>query len=283
MYKNNLLPINSKGYKPFLRGGLLPDHCNFPPKTEKLFMVPSKKLRSRAQHMWLRLLPLFVLILLAAAAFILDLGQYLRIESLQANHEQLTEWVSSDRLLAILTFFSVYVGVVLMSVPGPIILTLVGGFLFGPFWGTIITVISATTGATIVFLCAKYSLGEAFRNRSGRLIQKMEFGFQRNALTYLFILRLVPLFPFGMVNIGAALFRVKLKIFVFATTFGIVPAVYIVSLFGAGLEEIVEAKDGLLLQKIFTPKIIASLIGLAALAATPVVYKSVMRKRSNKK
>jgi uncharacterized membrane protein YdjX (TVP38/TMEM64 family) len=111
----------------------------------------------------------------------------------------------------------------------------------------------------------------------------MEFGFQRNALTYLFILRLVPLFPFGMVNIGAALFRVKLKIFVFATTFGIVPAVYIVSLFGAGLEEIVEAKDGLLLQKIFTPKIIASLIGLAALAATPVVYKSVMRKRSNKK
>jgi len=109
----------------------------------------------------------------------------------------------------------------------------------------------------------------------------MEAGFQRNSLTYLLILRLVPLFPFGAVNLAAAIFQVKLKTFLIATAFGIIPAVFVVSFFGAGMEELLQTNEALSFTSIFTPKIIAALLGLAGLVSAPAIYKNMIRRMEN--
>src|SRR5919106_4058595 len=151
-----------------------------------------------------RLLPLGLLLLAILAAFGLGLDDYISFEQLERNRAQLLALVDRHPVLAPLAFMLVYAAVIALSVPGGAILTVAGGFLFGIAPATLYVVVGATIGATIVFLIARTALGEALRAKAGPRIRRMEEGFRADALSYLLVLRLIPIFPFWLVNIVPA-------------------------------------------------------------------------------
>ncbi|MCA3675177.1 MAG: TVP38/TMEM64 family protein, partial [Methylobacterium sp.] len=147
-----------------------------------------------------------------------------------------------------------------------------GGFLFGATLGTLLSVTGATIGATLIFLFAKALLGENALDRFGAPAARLAEGIRRNAGPYLLVLRLVPLFPFFLVNLVPAFVGVKLLTYVLTTFFGIIPGTAVFSLAGAGLGSVMDQGGAITPGSILTPEIIAGLVGLAvlSLAAIPL-------------
>ncbi|AWZ03096.1 TVP38/TMEM64 family inner membrane protein YdjZ [Rhodobiaceae bacterium] len=220
-----------------------------------------------------RLIPLVVLAAGLVAFFVLDLGQYVTLDALKENREFLQTFVAENTALAFTVYMAVYTVMVAFSLPGALIATLTGGFLFGTIFGGLATVVAATVGATIVFLIAKTALGDTLRAKAGPGIQKMEAGFQKNAFSYLMVLRLVPLFPFFLVNLAPAFLGVKLRTFVVATFFGIIPGTFVFASVGNGLGAIFDEGGEPNLGIIFQPEVLGPILALAALSLVPVIYK----------
>jgi uncharacterized membrane protein YdjX (TVP38/TMEM64 family) len=219
-----------------------------------------------------------VWILLAAlaaigAAHAAGLGDLLSLTALARHREALVGLVADHALVAALGFVGVYVLVVALSVPGAVVLTLVGGFLFGAALGTVLTVTGATIGATLVFLLARRVLGErATLDRLGPQAGRLAEAIRRNAASYLLVLRLVPLFPFFLVNLVPAFVGVRLSTYVLTTVFGILPGTFVFSLAGAGLGGVLDAGGTFDARSVLTPEVIGALLGLAllSLAAIPL-------------
>ena len=226
-----------------------------------------------------RFLPLAVLAAGLAAFLALGGARWLSFEQLQAHHEAIAGWAEAHRTLAALAYLALYALVVAFSLPGALLMTLLGGFLFGLWLGALLTVLGATAGATAVFLAARTAFGDVLRARAGPALQKMEAGFRENALSYLLVLRLVPLFPFFLVNLAAAFLGVPLAIYVAATFFGIIPGTVVYSSVGAGLGAILERGEKPDLALVTRPEILGPLLGLAALALLPALYKRWKAKR----
>ena len=224
---------------------------------------------------WQRLLPLLVLLAGLAAFFALDLNQYLNFTALGEHRQVLLDWRSSHAWLAPLIYVAIYIAVVAFSLPGGAVMTISGGFLFGAVAGGIYTVVGATLGATALFLIAKTSLGDFLLAKAGPVVKKMQAGFESNAWSYMFVLRLVPAFPFCLVNLAPAFLGVPLRIYVIATLFGIMPATFVFSLVGAGLGSVFDSGKTFTIQGVMTPEMIAALCGLALLALLPVAYKKL--------
>jgi uncharacterized membrane protein YdjX (TVP38/TMEM64 family) len=222
-----------------------------------------------------RFLPLAVLLLAIAAAFGLGLDDYISFDQLERHRAQLLGFVDRHPLLAPLAFMVTYAAVIALSIPGGAILTMAGGFLFGVAAATCYVVIAATTGATIVFLIAKTALGDSLRRKAGPAMRRMEAGFRENALNYLLFLRLVPVFPFWLVNLVPAFLGVPLSTYVLATLVGIIPGSLVYASVGNGLGTVFEAGGRPDLDIIFQPEIILPILGLAALAILPVAYKKI--------
>jgi uncharacterized membrane protein YdjX (TVP38/TMEM64 family) len=220
-----------------------------------------------------RLLPLGLLLLAIVAAFGLGLDDYISFEQLERNRAQLLALVDRHPVLAPLAFMLVYAAVIALSVPGGAILTLAGGFLFGVGAGTCYVVIAATAGATVVFLIARTALGDSLRQKAGPAMRRMEAGFRDNALNYLLFLRLIPLFPFWLVNLVPAFLGVPLRTYVVATCIGIIPGSLVYASVGNGLGAVFEAGGTPDLGIIFRPQIMLPIVGLAILAILPVAYK----------
>ena len=227
-----------------------------------------------------RLLPLGVLLAALVVAFALRLDRYLSFEQLAAHREWLLAEVARLGLVAPVLFVLVYAAATGLSIPGATILTLTGGFLFGTLAGTAIVVIGATLGAAIVFLVARTAFGNALRARAGPFIRKLEDGFRANALNYLLVLRLVPLFPFWLVNLVPAFLGVRLSTFVVGTFIGIIPGAFVYASLGSGVGALIESGERPDLGIIFTPRVLLPLVGLAVLALLPVAYKWLQRKRT---
>jgi uncharacterized membrane protein YdjX (TVP38/TMEM64 family) len=165
--------------------------------------------------------------------------------------------------------------------------TIFGGFLFstvvdgipGTILAAAIVVIGATVGATALFLAARTGLGEPLRARAGPNLRRMEAGFRENAMSYLLVLRLVPLFPFWLVNLVPAFLGVPLRTYVIGTFFGIMPGTFVYASVGSGLGAILEAGESPDLGIIFKAEILIPLLGLALLALIPVIYKRIKTKR----
>ena len=192
---------------------------------------------------WLkRLLPLIVLIVVAGLVVTQGWHKYLSLEEIARNHEALTAYIGSNLILSLLAYMALYIAVVALSLPGGAALTLAGGLLFGWYIGGPATVIAATIGATILFLIAKTALGEILAARAGPWLAKLRQGFKENALSYLLFLRLVPAFPFWLVNLAPALLGVPLRTYVLGTFFGIIPGTMAFSFAGAGLGSVIEAQ-----------------------------------------
>jgi len=201
---------------------------------------PAKEIRNGG---WMkRMLP--VVILAAVAALVVSQGwhKFLTLEHIAENRDLLKGYIEQNYLLALLAYLGIYIVVIALSLPGGVFLTLTGGFLFGWLVGGIATVIAATIGATIIFLIAKTSFGEPLAARAGPKLDRLRAGFQDSALNYLLFLRLVPLFPFWLVNLAPALLGVGLGTYVLGTFIGIIPGTFAFSFAGVGLDSVIEAQ-----------------------------------------
>ena len=226
-----------------------------------------------------RLAPLAVLLVAIAAFFVFGLHHYLSFEALREHREQLLVLVEQRPFLAPLAFMAVYAAVIALSVPGGAVLTITGGFLFGIVAGSLYVVIAATLGATIVFLIAKTALGDALRAKAGPRIRRMEEGFRQDALSYLLVLRLIPLFPFWLVNIVPAFLGVPVRTYVLGTAIGIIPGSLVYASVGNGLGAVFDAGQTPDLGIIFKPAILLPIVGLAVLALLPIAYRGLKARK----
>lgn len=228
----------------------------------------------RRNLVW-RLLPLVILAGAAAAFFAAGLHRYLSFDTLRAHRVDLVAWVEAHQALAAVAFMALYAATVVFVPPSGTVLTVTGGFIFGAVLGTGYVVIGATVGATLLFLVARFALGDWLREKAGSGIRRMRDGFAENALSYLLVLRLVPLFPFWLVNIAPAFLGVRLGTFVLGTFVGIIPGTAVYAVFGAGLGSILDANQAFTLAGVLTPQVVGALVGLGLLALVPVVYKKI--------
>ncbi|MCW5751974.1 MAG: TVP38/TMEM64 family protein [Alphaproteobacteria bacterium] len=227
-----------------------------------------------------RILPLLAVAAAIAAFFAFGLDRYVTFEALREHRHELLAFVAERPLLALFAYMVVYAVAVALSLPGGLVLTIAGGFLFGLWLGTLVVVIAATVGATLIFLAARYAMGDLLRARAGPFLKAMEEGFRRDAMSYLLVLRLVPLFPFFVVNLVPAFLGVPLRTYVVATFFGIIPGTFVFASVGAGLGSIFDSGQEFTAKGILTPEIILALSGLAVLALVPVVYRRIGARRS---
>jgi uncharacterized membrane protein YdjX (TVP38/TMEM64 family) len=202
------------------------------------------------------------------------LGQYLSLETIRTHRGSLAEFVARNLLFAAFAFAAIYIAAVAFSMPGAVFLTLSGGFLFGGLLGTVLTVVSATAGAILVFLFARYLMGDRALDRFGDSAQRIAAGIRSNAAAYLLVLRLVPLFPFFLVNLVPAFVGVRLSTFAFTTLFGIVPATAVFSFAGAGLGSLLDKGETLSVRSILTPEIVGGLVALALLSLLSIPVRS---------
>ncbi len=226
-----------------------------------------------------RFAPVAVLAAGFAAFFVFGLDQYLSLEALREHRGQLQAFVAEHAALAVLVFMAVYTGSTAMSFPGATALTVAGGFLFGSAFGTAYVVLAATLGATLVFLVARSAIGDSLRKRAGPWLAKTEAGFKENAFSYLLVLRLVPLFPFFVVNLVPAFLGVNVRTYVAATLVGIIPGSFVFVSVGAGLGSVLDMSSDLTLGNVLTAEVVAALLGLSALSLLPVIYRKVKARR----
>lgn len=227
-----------------------------------------------------RLAPIVILVAGLIAFFVFDLDEYVTLSALKENRQVLADWVQRTGVLAFLIYMLVYAVVTAFSIPGGAIMTLAGGFLFGPWLGGALTVVGATIGATILFLAARYALADLLRQRAGGAIKKMEDGFRENALSYMLFLRLIPAFPFFLVNLVPAFLGVGLSTYVIGTLFGIIPGSLVYASLGDGFSAVVEQGGDINLGIIFEPRFLLPIVGLSVLALLPIVYKKLKNRSS---
>jgi uncharacterized membrane protein YdjX (TVP38/TMEM64 family) len=218
-----------------------------------------------------RLLPLGLLAVLAVTGFILvgDVDG----EMLQRHHLQLRRMVDLHPVAAPLVAVLVYAAVVAGFLPIALWVTLACGIAFGTFWGGVLSILGATIGAVVTFLMTRSSLGGPMRQWAGPWLQRLENGLHQDAWSYLMVLRMVPAFPFWLVNIVPALLRVPLRTFVVTTAIGIAPATFFLASIGSGLASVF-ARGGRVDVGIMTePEVVLPLLGLSFLALLPPLWR----------
>jgi uncharacterized membrane protein YdjX (TVP38/TMEM64 family) len=230
---------------------------------------------------WRRWWPLAAIAIGIVLVFAFDIDRFASFQHLKAHHQRLAALVAAHYVQAILGYFVLYVLFVALSLPGAIWLTVAGGFLFGIAVGAILAVLAATTGASLLFLATKTSLGAYLHEHAGPWLGKVERGFADNQWSYLLMMRLFPVIPFFIANLVPAFLGVRLPIFIATTLIGIIPATIIFTTIGAGLGSVLERSTDLSLHSLLTPQVEGALIGLALLAAVPVAVKFLRRRRAS--
>ena len=225
----------------------------------------------------MRFWPLAVLALGFILFFVFGLQHYATLDTLRDNRASLSQWVAANLVLAILIYIAAYALMAAFSLPGALVATLTGGFLFGTWLGGAATVIGATIGASILFIAARTAFADLLRGKAGSAIARMEAGFKENAFSYLLFFRLVPVFPFWLVNLAPAFLGVNLRTFVSATFLGIIPGTFVFVSIGNGLGAIFDAGGKPDLGLLRQPQIIGPIIALAHLSLVPVLYRRFRR------
>ena len=233
------------------------------------------------QNAFARRLPL-ILILIVAGLGAFFLRDFLTFDTLRDNRMALLAYRDDNYLLTVGAFILIYILIVAFSLPGATIATLAGGFLFATFPGALFNIIGATIGATIIFLAARWGLGErlsAKMDSSQGATKKIKQAIDANQWEALFLIRLVPAVPFFVANLVPALVGVPLFRFVVTTFLGIIPGTTVFTSVGAGLGEVFARGETPDLGVIFEPAILLPILGLSALAALPIILKAVRGKK----
>lgn len=222
-----------------------------------------------------RILPVALVAGVAAAVFYLGAEGFLTFEVLRDNRAFLTSFVMQNMVLAAVLFMVVYAAATALSLPGGAILSIAAGFLFGTFYGTLWAVIGSTVGAVGIFLAARSTVGSVLRERTGPWLKKLERGFNENALSYLLVLRLMPVFPFFVVNLVPAFLGMRFRVYVLGTILGIIPGTFVFVSVGTGLGSVFDRGDQFSPASAITPEVVVALVGLSVLSLLPVVYKKL--------
>lgn len=206
------------------------------------------------------------LFLIAVGAFFaLDGQRYLNLDTIKTNRDALLAFAHAHFTQALLIGFLVYAGATALSLPGGLVLSLTMGFVFGRWVGTALVVLAATVGATIVFTAARYLFADWARRRMGPLGEKINAGFTRSAWSYMLFLRLVPVFPFFLVNLAPALTSIPLRTFALATLIGIIPATFVFVNIGQTLGQI-DSLQGLISLDVLGALALLGLVALLPIA-----------------
>jgi|TARA_R110002096_G_scaffold415163_1_gene616645 uncharacterized membrane protein YdjX (TVP38/TMEM64 family) len=222
-----------------------------------------------------RYLPVAILAAGLGLAIYFDVHKFLSFEAIGENYGALKNYIASDYLLSLFLFSSVYILAVAFSIPGASILTLLFGALLGTVVAGTLIVISATIGATLIFLAAKYALQDALKERAGPWLSKMRAGFKENALSYLLFLRLVPAFPFFVVNLVPAFMGVNLRLYMATTFIGIIPGTFVYASIGSGIGYVLEQGKTPDLSVLSSAQVMVPLAALGFLSLIPIIYKKM--------
>jgi len=204
---------------------------------------------------------------LIAAFFIFDLGQYFSLEYLKAQKESLNQFYSENPFLMIGVFFLIYVAVAALALPAATLLTVAAGALLGFWTGLIVVSFASTIGATIAFLLTRYLFHDAIQAKFGDRLTAINNGIEREGAFYVFGLRLVPLFPFVVVNSVLGLTKLKTFTFYWASQLGMLAGTAVYVNAGTQLAEIETLGD------IASPKLILSFV---LLGVFPIIAKKIM-------
>jgi uncharacterized membrane protein YdjX (TVP38/TMEM64 family) len=211
---------------------------------------------------------LIFLVLLAAVVlfFMSDLKQYLTLDSLKNNRQILLDYYARHQAVTIAAFMAVYIIQTALSLPGAAILSLAAGAIFGSIMGTVYANIAATIGAALAFLVTRYLLRDVVLNRFGEKLDGINRELEQRGFNYLLFLRLVPVFPFFLINLAAGLTRLPLRTFFLATMIGIIPGGFVFVNAGASLASI-DSISG-----IASPRVLGSFALLGLFALLPALY-----------
>ncbi len=217
---------------------------------------------------------LIVIIVIAIALFYhFDLGRFLTLESIKTHRQDLFDFYEQNTLAMILGYITVYITAVALSLPGALFLTLIGGAVFGALKATLIINIGATIGATLAFLAARFVLRDWVESKWGDKLKPFNEGFSNNAINYLLFLRLVPVFPFFLVNLVSGLTQIPTRIYVLGTMIGIIPGTFVYANAASNLASIESVSD------IASPGVLGAFALLGMFALIPTIYSKIKQKR----
>ena len=220
--------------------------------------------------------PVILLLVAVAAVFASGATRYISLEALQTHEATLRDFIGAYLPLALLAFVALYALATALSIPGAVILTLAGGYLFGTWVGGTATVIGATLGSIAIFYVVQTSFGQVLRARAeanGGTLKTVIDGVRDGAFGYILTLRLIPVAPFWLVNVAAALADAPLKAYALATLIGIMPATFIYSGVGAGIDAVIARGETPDLGVIFDPKILLPLVALGLLSLGTTLFQ----------
>jgi uncharacterized membrane protein YdjX (TVP38/TMEM64 family) len=232
--------------------------------------APDAPLRRRPiwRYLLILVIPALFVALIASGAL-----KHLSLGALRDHREQLKHFVAAHPIASLGAYYGLYVLLVVACVPGPSVMSVAGGFLFGPLLGGAAALACLLSGAVVVFLACRTAFGDWAAHRAGAMVARIEAGFARDAFSYLLALRLMPVAPFFLVNIAAGLARIRLSAFVIATVIGAAPSAFIYAGLGAGLGEIFRRHAKLDAHLLTRPDIALPLTGLTVLALAPVAWR----------
>jgi len=215
--------------------------------------------------------------ILVVLFFSFDIGRFLTLESLKTNRAMLVAYYTNHRFAMVTIFITVYIVQTVLSLPGAGMLSLAAGAVFGAVMGTVYVNIGATIGATLAFLVARYLFHDALQNKFGARLGKINRELEKTGLNYLIFLRLVPVFPFFLINLGAGLTTIPLRTFFLGTVVGIIPSSFVFCNAGASLSTITSISD------VASRRVLGAFALLGLFAIAPVIYKKVVQKKSQEK
>ena len=218
-----------------------------------------------------KLLVAALFVIAIAAFYYFDVRTYLSLDVLKANRDNLLAFTEDHYVPAVMLFILLYVVQTAFSLPGATLMTLMGGFLFGSLWAALYVNVGATAGATLAFLAARYLLRDWVERRFGHRLGTFQAGFAQNAFNYLLTLRLIPLFPFFLVNLLSGLTRMSVGSYVAATALGILPGSLAYTVAGRQLGTINS------LAELASPRLLLAFTVLGLLFLLPVVYRRFVR------
>jgi uncharacterized membrane protein YdjX (TVP38/TMEM64 family) len=210
---------------------------------------------------------------LIALFFYFDLEKYLTLVSLKANRDALTAFYQEHLLTTVALFIAIYILQTALSLPGAAVLSLASGAIFGTVMGTIYVNIGATTGAVLAFLAARYLFHDAVQNKFGTRLEKINSELEKAGFNYLLSLRLVPVFPFFLINFAAGLTKIPLLTFFLGTMIGIIPGSFVYCNAGASLATINS------IGEIASPRVLGSFALLGLFSLVPVFYRKIKHKQ----
>jgi uncharacterized membrane protein YdjX (TVP38/TMEM64 family) len=235
--------------------------------------------RDRALSLLRRFGPLALLVALLIWALVSGVAKHLSLEELRARGEGLQAFARERPLLSALIYVAVYVATVSISLPGALILSLSGGFLFGPIAGGALAVTGATGGSTVVFLVCRTAFGDFLRRWESPLLLRIERGFEASAFSYLLTLRLIPAFPLLLVNVASGLMAIPVRTFLGASFLGMIPSSFVYAGIGAGLGHVFAQGGPVSVETLLSPRIYVPIIGMGVLAFLPPLWRHWRRGR----